>query len=440
MTSRTGDAPRSASSQFSPEEAADRFLQRLPHTCRLLVAFSGGGDSTGLLAALAAACRPRPDITLHAATVDHGLRAGSAEEARGAARVADMLGVPHSILKWTGEKPVTGIQAAARMARYALLVEEARRIGADLIVTGHTSDDQLETLAMRRARDPEARSAMDEAVLVARRVWVARPFLLVSRASIRDYLSARGIGWSDDPSNDNPAFERVRVRQSGLLAEMNLPPVDRTPYRKAARLVADSVRVHPGPVAAIALDHLDLGTAPAAILLSTLIAVLGGRAHGPGALDMKRLTAKLASGGDFRHSIGRVVVDRRRKTLYLCREERGLPDLTVAPGQIAAWDNRYEIANRGSAPARIAAGREFAGFAPLVEPGPWGALPKGIARRASASVPRLIEGESSALRVRHMLAPYEEFLTYGRLELAQSIAMSFGLEHFPSPPLGSGSI
>ena len=118
MTLPAGEAPLIASSLPSPEEVAENFIKRLPGACRLLVAFSGGGDSTGLLAALSAARIMHPGLTIHAATVDHGLRSGSADEAQSAYRVSRRLGVPHATLTWAGEKPATGIQARARDARY----------------------------------------------------------------------------------------------------------------------------------------------------------------------------------------------------------------------------------------------------------------------------------------------------------------------------------
>ncbi|MCB1448359.1 MAG: tRNA lysidine(34) synthetase TilS, partial [Rhizobiaceae bacterium] len=125
MTVPEGEAPPLASSGYSPEEAVRDFLRYLPRPGRVLVAFSGGGDSTGLLAVLKSLNAPGSGIDIHAATVDHGLRHGSAEEALAASGFCARLGVPHAILAWSGEKPVTGIQARAREARYRLLAAEA---------------------------------------------------------------------------------------------------------------------------------------------------------------------------------------------------------------------------------------------------------------------------------------------------------------------------
>lgn len=436
MSRHPGEAPRDASSHLSPEAAIETFLQRLPDRCHLLVAFSGGGDSSGLLAALSAARRQHPGLTLHAATVDHGLRAGSAEEAEAASRLSRKLGVPHAILRWTGEKPSTGIQAAARAARYSLLVAEARRVGAELIVTGHTFDDQLETIAMRRLRNPIAEYGMDEAVLIARNVWAVRPFLAVRRQAIRNSLLKRRLSWSEDPSNDNPAFERVRVRRNGLSDDLPMKAPDRGASMVAAQFVTEHVRLHPGPVISVDLSDCYVRHAPHWSVLATLIAIAGGQTYGPDANLSCRIVDRVAEGGDFRLTAGGVLLDRRKHMLFLCREERGLAPATIPPGQGAYWDGRYHILNRGSEPATVTAGAAWLTAAPLL-PSPENAgLPKGVARLAASSTPRVVEGDAATLDVRMVLAPFEDFLPHSRFQLADSIVIAFGLEHFPGLLLG----
>ena len=435
-----GDAPPTASSQCSPEQAIDHFLKRLTGSCRLLVAFSGGGDSTGLLAALSAACGSRPDISLHSVTVDHDLRAGSAEEARAAGRVSQELGVPHSIARWTGEKPETGIQAAAREARYRLLAAEAVRFGADVIVTGHNLDDQAETLFMRRQRNPDHAEGMDEAVLVERRTWVVRPFLKVRRVAIRDYLRHRSLRWIDDPSNDNPAFERVRVRNSEAQPDDILSVESRSNvFGAAAAFVRECVTVVPGPVAVVDLGGYTSDNPAHWTAIATLAATIGGRVHGPDSRAASTVTGRLADGGDFRASVNRVLFHRRGPMLYLYREERGLPEASYLPGQTGVWDGRYEIVNRGLDPVLIGAGRSLATACRLLPAASDDALPNEVARRIEASTPRLLDGDRVAISVRMMLAPFERFLPARKLDLANSLAKAFELEQFPSLPLSNGA-
>jgi len=116
-----------------------------PNACTpVAVAFSGGGDSLALLLtaqAWAAMCG-RPLLALH---VDHGLQAQSAAWADRAGAMADKLKIRFQKLVWIGEKPLSGIPAAARNARHRLIAEAARAAGAKVILVGHTLDDQLKT-------------------------------------------------------------------------------------------------------------------------------------------------------------------------------------------------------------------------------------------------------------------------------------------------------
>lgn len=205
-------------------DTARNFLRSFITPRRILVAVSGGSDSMGLLVALhsAIAADERRGFSLAACTVDHALRPQSAREAEDVAAFCAALGIAHRICRWEGAKPSTGIQAAARNKRYELLAEAADALGADCIATGHTRDDQQETVAMRIARgkggagdgqgEGQGGAGMAAAMLYGRRIWVLRPFLGLARAEIRSFLQARGVSWIDDPSNANPAFERVRVR------------------------------------------------------------------------------------------------------------------------------------------------------------------------------------------------------------------------------------
>lgn len=193
-------------------EAAGLF-SGLAAEARLLVAVSGGPDSVALLALLAEWAREPGRPVLHAATVDHGLRAASGEEAEGVAALCDRLGVPHRILRWGGPKPAAGLQERARAARYALLAEEAERLGGAVLVTAHTQDDQAETLLMRMARGsgPSGLAAMRERVRKGG-ITLVRPLLGVPKARLVATVQAQGLAFVTDPSNGDPRFERVRWR------------------------------------------------------------------------------------------------------------------------------------------------------------------------------------------------------------------------------------
>ncbi len=117
----------------------------------VIVAVSGGSDSLALLM-LANIWAQQNNVILQAITVDHGLRAEAAVEATFVSSLCTGLNIPHVTLAWEGLKPSFGIQEAARQSRYSLMDDFAREIGADVILTGHTLDDQAETVFMRVAR------------------------------------------------------------------------------------------------------------------------------------------------------------------------------------------------------------------------------------------------------------------------------------------------
>ena len=181
----------------------------------IVLAVSGGPDSMALMW-LAARWRstlargPR----LIAVTVDHGLRAQAAAEARDVKRLARTLDLTHRTMRWTGEKPKTGLPAAARTARYRLLAQAARASGATHILTAHTRDDQAETLLMRLLRG----SGMAGLAAMAREserdgVLLARPFLHVSKSQLVATLKKAKIGFADDPTNRDTNFTRPRLRE-----------------------------------------------------------------------------------------------------------------------------------------------------------------------------------------------------------------------------------
>lgn len=187
----------------------------LPHPpAQLGVAVSGGGDSTALLHLLQQFC-DRNGVTLHAVTVDHGLREGSAAEAAGVARHCAAIGVAHDTLTWDTWDGSGNLQKEARDARYALIAAWAQRKGIDTVALGHTADDQAETFVMRLSRRSgvDGLSCIGDRTLRHQITWV-RPLLQSRREVLRSYLTAQGVEWVEDPSNDDSRFDRVRAREA----------------------------------------------------------------------------------------------------------------------------------------------------------------------------------------------------------------------------------
>nr|WP_305037990.1 tRNA lysidine(34) synthetase TilS [Neorhizobium galegae] len=430
----------------------------LARPARLLVAISGGSDSCGLLVALSKTNFPGSGLSLFAATIDHGLRPGSADEARAVAALCGRLGIPHFIRRWEGEKPRTGISAAAREARYRLLLEVADEVDATAIVTGHTLDDQAETIAMRAARgEGDANpglAGMARAVLLDRRRWLLRPFLETRRSDVRDFLTREGQGWIDDPSNLDPHYERVRVR--GRLAQEDrfdaaaqaMAAERRTALSdEAARLVREHVTIRQGVLAHLAPAGLQGDEAVRRHALSLLAAVLGGREHALGSDSMNRIMAFLDGGQPGRITAGRVIFDRRRDGLYLVRENRGILPLHIAPGDTAIWDGRYRITNRDSADIIVGSTAPDRDEALALFPD----VPPAIAMRAVAAMPfiesnallstedRENKGVAERSIVQPLLAPFDRFLPQFELTLGIQFAVLLGCDVFPRLPVKDSS-
>ncbi len=177
------------------------------------LAVSGGPDSLALMLLAARWSRETGGPALHVYTVDHGLRAEAEMEAKMVAREAGALGLPATILRWEGEKPSTGVQAAARAARYQLLAKAMAADGVGLVCTAHHLGDQAETVLMRLAHGSgiDGMRGMDRISRVEG-CEVVRPLLGVRPEVLRDVVSAAGLRAADDPSNTNDHYERVRWR------------------------------------------------------------------------------------------------------------------------------------------------------------------------------------------------------------------------------------
>lgn len=432
---------------ISPELAVSAFLNSLKKPSRLLVAISGGSDSTGLLVALDRALRHgNVSHSLTAATVDHALRAESAAEAESVADFCARLGIPHVIRRWQDEKPATGLSAAAREARYRLLVEAAGELGADLIVTGHTADDQTETIAMRSARAATAShglSGMAPAMLYERSFWIMRPFLGVRRADIRGYLATGGHGWIDDPTNLDPHYERVRTREA--LAAAGATPIEpdmgarrMRMSAEAAHLVRQYCQVHGGTVVHLDSAALDADAQVLRHALAVLLAVTGGRPHLPGSDAMARVMAFLGRKQSGRMTVARTLVQKRKDGVYLMRERRDILPLAVAPGQTTLWDGRFVIHNLGERELRIEPGSATESIGPLE------AVPESMARHAARIVPHMVPQESTKprglddtppVRIEPALAPFDRFLPAFDLDIANAVARLFRREPYPSSPI-----
>lgn len=184
---------------------------------RVLLAVSGGADSTAMLVLAAEWAQGTGAAEIAVATVDHGLRpkAEIDSEVEAVAALCRSLGAPHRLLRARLGESQTRIEEAARNGRYAALARYAQQVEAGGVATAHTLDDQAETVLMRLAAGsgPSGLKAMAE---VSRRgdVAILRPFLSVPRSRLLASLDERGLGFARDPMNADPRFARARLRSA----------------------------------------------------------------------------------------------------------------------------------------------------------------------------------------------------------------------------------
>jgi tRNA(Ile)-lysidine synthase len=215
----------------------------LPAGSAVLVACSGGADSTALAAAAAARAQ---DLSLHVVLghVDHALRADSQEDAERVARLAAALGLPFRgarLASLTREIRALGLEAAAREARYDVLEKLAREAACDRIATAHTRRDQAETILLRLARGagPGALAGIRRDRTLASGVRLVRPLLGVPREATEDLCERLGLSFSRDPHNSDPERARARLRAVWPALLEALGPRLEQALAGSARIAAD---------------------------------------------------------------------------------------------------------------------------------------------------------------------------------------------------------
>jgi tRNA(Ile)-lysidine synthase len=345
------------------ERAVHRILDHrlAPSSPRpIAVALSGGGDSVALLLAARAWAEARGRGLL-ALTVDHGLQPQSAAWTAACGALAARLGAGFRALAWTGPKPVTGLPAAARAARHRLLAQAAREAGANVLLLGHTADDVAEALAMRTAGATTPAPSVWSPSPVwpqGRGLFLLRPLLGLQRAALRTWLTRLGEGWIEDPANSDLRYARARARAAGaIVGELERPAV--RPLDLARRLVS----LPGGGFAALRDDLITASGGELARLLSLAAVCAGGGSRLPRGCASQRLAMAVAAGGPVAATLAgaRVLADDVWVRIVRDAGEAargGLAPLTLAGGETAAWDGRFEI--RAHAPLQV---RKLGGLA-----------------------------------------------------------------------------
>ncbi|MEO0327007.1 MAG: tRNA lysidine(34) synthetase TilS [Pseudomonadota bacterium] len=326
----------------------------------ILLAVSGGSDSLALLH-LANAWRKKVSANLKVVTVDHGLRPEAAAEAAFVASVCEGLGIRHLTLAWEGLKPSSGIAEAARQARYMLIEEFALDVGAKTILTGHTQDDQAETVLMRNARKKSRQSrglaGMGSSMSLAQGTKVIRPLLSVSRKSLREYLTIRGQSWVEDPSNFDTAYERVRARNTLHNLEISHNQISRFASligreriivsNATHQFLSEHLKIRPGPVFEIKTKALETLAQPVRdLVLQIIIALAGGSTYFTSTKKFIEFITEPSDGASLqRITVGNCVLERHATIIRILRENRNLPTQSVSSGEQTLWDGRLLVHN-----------------------------------------------------------------------------------------------
>ncbi len=359
------------------------------------IAVSGGADSIALMHLIAAWRRDgagahlSPPLVL---TVDHGLRPESAIEAELAGAQARGLGWQHETLHWRGAKPSSGLQEAARQARYELMLD---RLALDPsprdLVLAHIQEDQAETLLMRLARGSgvDGLSAMrprENRVVVAlghpvREIPVVlhRPLLATPKSHLLAYLRAKELPWCEDPSNTDTRFERVRLRQAAsALSTLGLTPesLSRSARRlRAERAVlqarartsaAHCIDDHGGAYGELTLATRQTWLVPDLVrLLTPLLNVFGGASPPPQLSQIETLADRLTAipaQACGRLTLGGCLVEisdhagARRVCVFREYARHDLPRVRIEPGQGIFWDRRFYISVAPRAEGSVSVG------------------------------------------------------------------------------------
>ncbi|MBX9460373.1 MAG: PP-loop family protein [Brevundimonas sp.] len=299
---------------------------------------------------------------LLALTVDHGLSPDSVRWTAFAGAAARAAGADWSALPWTGAKPASGLPAAARAARHRLIADAARAAGARVVLFAHTAGDVAEgelmraqgsTLGRLRAWSPSP--AWPE----GRGLMLLRPLLDVGRAELRDWLKGQGLGWIDDPANDDPKYARSRARASLL-------PLGEGGAQRRMRVDRSTAEAAPGHPT-LTLERQDDGSAAVRsiplpmeegileldrqVSARTLAAVLvcaGGGDRPPRGDRLDRLLTRLRHGETFTAVLCGARVEAGPDHVLVTREagefaRQPRPPVPLAPGVETVWDGRWAI-------------------------------------------------------------------------------------------------
>ena len=331
----------------------DSHLAGLQVYSHIALGVSGGSDSAAMLH-LVAQWNARQDfpITLTILSVDHGLRSEAALECVQVGEWCKALELNHVTLHWMGDKPFSGVQAKARAARYNLMTDWCLAHDVPVLLTAHTADDQAETIVMRQSRTSTVKSL---AGIWPSRDWngvqVMRPFLFARRQELRDFLLSQNLVWIDDPSNFNPRYERVRIREK-LAGDADVAKFAAHALRaiKAAQQKAKDwthacLSISDLGLLSFKRDSLKSVEPDVGDEILSRVFLLNGITQLPELKSRQTLWSWLSSDQPKRRTLGGLIFAGRRHDILIAREPGRISEETIvilSSGKVV-WDGRFVV-------------------------------------------------------------------------------------------------
>lgn len=294
---------------------------------KLAVAVSGGIDSICLLHWCKLA-----NLNITCLHVNHGLRAAADVETQYVRDLCEKLNVPCKIFYWTDEKPSTGLESAARDARYKMMTDYCKQNDMYALMVAHQADDQIETFLMNLGRGSGLyglaamrRESMRDGVKIV------RPLLDVSRAELRMWLDDNNVKYFIDEMNSDPHYTRVKIRQNRYLLSEKLGITDtrillaiqnlgylRDRLENDVEHLVQSVIDDDGRAIFSSAFLFDQGVDIRLKFIGTLIQTIGGDKYPPRLNSLENALSKLQS--DCKFTLGHCVLRRLNDKILVAKE------------------------------------------------------------------------------------------------------------------------
>ena len=296
---------------------------------------------------------PQAGWRIEAVTVNHGLRPEAQAEAEYVADACARIDVPHAILNWQRSQTTGNLMDQASRARRQLIAQWADERGIGHVALGHTVDDQAETFMMRLARQSgvDGLSAMRQSWLEQGIIWV-RPLIYCYRAELRNFLRRAGQSWIEDPTNDDPAFDRAKVRRTmPVLADIGVSGYALSHVARHMATARDALDDWTSEVAAkimridlgdVVFDRAGLVSAHPEVRRRLLLRALGwisSSDYPPRADKWGKLEQSIVGGRS--HSLMGCLVLASQDNIRVTRELDAVR--TFIAQTDAIWDNRWQL-------------------------------------------------------------------------------------------------